>query len=194
MERADIGGVDFGLDAAERRTFLLLVAGHLLFVAAMFTVAPQIGENGLYWIAPLFGLPLAVLGRGDRRLVRALVLILGFALIHYAAVFCAIKSVRVPFTGGGFTDSPWVPGAIGGSIGAVGSFALCALAGLLRPARRPQLAMATAALTAVGAVGVWLLLGRMGKTDGQETIASYLFVYTPWQLVFAYCLAKLLRS
>src|ERR1044072_1178746 len=129
------GNIDLGSDAAERWTFLLLVAGHLLFVVALFTAGPLIGENTLYVIALLFGLPLAVLGRGDRRLAgavvfvagdrlraRAWVLVAGFGLVHYGAVLCATKSVHVPFTGEGFTDSPWVPGAIGGLIGAAGSF------------------------------------------------------------------------
>jgi hypothetical protein len=188
------GGIELGFDAAERRTFLLLAAGHLLFAAALFTVAPLIEENGLYAIAPLFGVPLALLGRGDRRLVRALVLVVGFGLVHYGAVYCAVKSVRVPFTGEGFTDSLWIPGAIGGLIGAAGSFALCALAGLLRPGSRAMLAAGVAVLTAVGAVGVYMLMSRMGTTDGKGSVASYLFIYTPWQLAFAWFLAKLLRN
>jgi hypothetical protein len=186
--------MDFTLSAGERRTFLLLAAGHVLFVAALFTVAERFHEYGLYVIAPLFGLPLAVMGRGDRRLVRALVLLLGFALVHYGAVFCATQSFHIPYSESGFTEEVWVSGAIGGAIGAGGAFLLCALAGLFRLERQGMLVAALIALTAIGALGVQIFFDHVGGTEGMAPPTPYLFIYTPWQLAFAWFLAKLLRN
>jgi hypothetical protein len=39
-----------------------------------------------------------------------------------------------------------------------------------------------------------MLVNRVGAEGGRNGIASYLLVYTPWQLAFAWFLAKLLRS
>ena len=183
--------MNFRLNAAERRVFLLLAAGHVMFAVALLTLAERLGDYGLYAITPLFGLPLVLFGPRDRWRVRASVLLLGFALIHYAAVFFAGRSFRIPFSGQGFTDSLWIAGAIGGLVGAAGSLALCALGRMLRPASQAMLAIAVVALCLIGAVGVGLLFDR---SDGPGASFRFFILYTPWQLAFAYFLAKLLRD
>lgn len=181
---------DFRLDRAERRTFLLLALGHLLFAIALMTVAASLGDYGFYLITPLFGLPLLVLGPRDHLAARAFVLLPGFAAIHYGAVWLAQQSYAVPFTDKGFTDLIPLCGAIGGLAGAAASFALCRLGGLLRPGSWPMALAGLAALTVLGAVGLSIAIGNMGDS----AVGWLLFLYTPWQLAFAYFLAKTLRS
>jgi hypothetical protein len=193
-EAMGFAGLNLRLDAAERRTFLLLTTGHVLFVVALFNAAKLSEDYGLYAITPLFGLPLVLFGPRDRRIARSIVLLLGFALVHYAAVYCAAKSLRLPFTGAGLTNALWVAGGIGGLIGGMGSLALCALGRLLRPGRPAMLAIAIAVLCAIGAVGVTLMFQGWDAMAGEMAIARYLILYTPWQLAFAYFLAKLLRD
>ncbi len=186
--------LDPGLDRAELRTFLALAGGHLLFVAGMFVIAPLIGDYGLYAITPLYFLPLLAVGPKDQLAVRAAVLLLGITVVHYFAVFLAIKSIAMPFSGQqGFTDSPWVPGAIGGLVGAMGSVLLLMLGRMLRPGRRTTQWIAIALLTVIGAVSVRFAVFRTGS-EGDNGVAPLLWIYTPWQLTYAYLLAKLLRS
>ena len=179
-------GPDFGLNAGERRTLYALVAGHLLFVAALFTVAEWLGDYGLYIVTILYGLPLLLVGPRDRIAVRALVLLAGFPALHWAAASLARQAYSVPFTGQGFTDSMALCGAIGGAIGAAGSFALCALCGLLRPDARAMAIAGTLVLTILGALGLSAMFSLMPK----ESVTPMLLLYTPWQLAFAYFLAK----
>jgi hypothetical protein len=188
------GGLDLGLDRTELRTFLALAAGHLLFAAGLFTIAPLIQDYGLYAITPLFGLPLLVFGPKDRLAVRALVLLAGITAVHYFAVYLANESVAIPFSGHpGFIDSPWAPGAIGGLVGATGSFALLALSGMLRPGGYATLGIAILALTVIGAVSVrYSVFGP--HSGGDNGIVPLLWIYSPWQLAFAYFLAKLLKA
>lgn len=187
-ERASI---DLDLSPAERRTFLALAAGHALFAVALLTIAPLIQDFGLYAITPLFGLPLLVAGPRDRVAVRALVLLPGFALAHYCAVYLAVSSIKLPFVGGGFADSPFVIGAIGGAVGGAASLLLCTLGGMMRPRMGAQATAGVLVLAAVGALGVWAIF-QINGSDGE--VAAMLSLYTPWQLVFAYLLAKLLRT
>ncbi len=184
-----LGRLGFGRD--EWRTFLLLVAGHLLFVAALFVRGGFLGNLQIHVSIALFGLPLLLFGQRDRIVARGLVLLIGFSLVHYCAFKLAQTSFRVPFSGEGLTDSPWVPGAIGGAVGAAGAFALCALAGLLRPGVRGLLLAGTLALVVIGSAGV--RIGVFGESARDEMPWGLLWVYVPWQLVFAYLLAKVLR-
>jgi hypothetical protein len=181
-------GLDFGLSRTERRTFLALVAGHALFVLALFTVAEHLGEYGLYLITPLFGLPLLVTGPKARFAARALVLLVGFPLLHFAAATLARQCYRVPFAGEGFTDSLWLCGAIGGVAGAAGSFALCALCGIFRPGAGTMAVAGTIVLAVLGGVGLSAAVSFMPG----DAVAPLLLLYTPWQLAFAYFLAKTL--
>jgi len=178
-----------GLNPAERRTFVALAFGHLLFAAALFTVAKGLGENAIYYLTPLFGLPLLLVAPRERIAARAFVVLIGFAAVHYGATAIAQQSYAFPFTGDGFTSSEGLCGAIGGAIGAVGSFGLCALLGLLRPRPYVMLAVGTLVLSGLGGLGVTLWL--MEKAP--EAIAPMLWLYTPWQLAFAYFLAKTLK-
>jgi hypothetical protein len=182
---------DPGLDAAELRTFLLLLGGHVLFFAVFFAAGALLEGNSLYLAAAVYGLPLVLFGPRDRRLERVLVLLVGIGVIHFCAVYLAIQSVPIPFTRPGLTDSVWVPGAIGGLVGAAGTFALCALAGLVRPGKRVTMIVATLVLTVIGSLGVRFGILREGPPAGD--FAPFVIIYTPWQLVFAYFLAKTLR-
>jgi hypothetical protein len=182
--------LDFRLSPAERWTFLWLAAGHLLFAIVLMAGGEALGDNGLYLITPLFGLPLVLLGPRDRLAARAFVLLIGFAAVHYGAVWLARNSYAVPFTGAGFTSDIGLCGAIGGAVGAAVSFALCRLFGLVRPGAGAMLVTGTLVLTIVGAVGVSILMVNLKG----ESLAWMLLLYTPWQLAFAYFLAKTLRG
>lgn len=191
MEDAISGARGFELrnlapGGTEWRTFLALAAGHLLFAAALVTVAEPLGDYGLYIITPLYALPLVLAGPKDRILVRILVLLIGFALVHYGASWCAAKSYRHPFTGEGLTDSLLVAGAIGGAVGAAGSLLLCRIGGLMRAGAEIALMAGIVLLATMGGVGLSLALG-------EESKIGLLALYTPWQLAFAWVLAKTLR-
>lgn len=182
--------LDLRLSPAERRTFLALALGHVLFAVALFTVAGALGEYAFYWITPLFGLPYLVLGPRGQLPARAFVLLIGFAAVHYGAALLASKCFAVPFTGTGLTGEIWICGAIGGAAGAVASFALCRLCGLLRPGGWGMLAAGTLTLTVLGAIGLSLAFTGWDK----DAVAPMLLLYTPWQLAFAWFLAKTLRG
>lgn len=98
------------------------------------------------------------------------------------------KSYRVPFHGEGLTDSILLAGAIGGAVGGAGSLLPCRIAGLVRPGADRMLIAGAVVLAGVGAVGLSLTNIGAGTNLGLPPL------YTPWQLAFAYVLARTLRS
>jgi hypothetical protein len=182
---------DFALSPEQRRAFLLMLAGHLLYAIAFYLAGMWLQiEYFNVWITPLFALPLLIWGPRDRLAVRALVLLVGFTAVHYVAMWAAISSVPIPTGRSGLSDSPWVPGAIGGAIGGIGSLGLCLLAGLLRPGTRSLCLLGVLLLTLVGSLGV---ANTAFATGGAARIFGWYVLYTPWQLAFAYVLAKVLK-
>src|SRR4051812_27525752 len=134
-----------------RANFPLFLAGALLYAAVVAVCIRSVGDHDVLTLLelaiPLFGLPLlTVRGRSWRLAFYLLLLVPAF---HYLAVLAAIKSVD--WRGSGFP-----PGAIGGSIGAVLSFA-----GL------PLLALATFPRGRAMGLGivVFALLGGFGGSQ-----------------------------
>lgn len=195
MTDAATTGFRPGLSPAELATFKWLVLGHIVFAVALFVVLSGDLDMGNVWITPLFALPLVLLGPKDRIWIRALVLLVGFTGIHYLATILAIDSYEpaIAIAARRAGTSPLVPGLVGGAVGAAGSFALCAL---FRLTGRDKATLMTGLvgivlLAAVGSLGVYGFLRGFGSVAGP--IGPFLVLYTPWQLVFAYVLAKLLR-
>lgn len=164
-----------------------LAIGHLVFVVGLgIALALQI-DRGNVWVTPLFGLPLLWVERNNRPMLKALVFVVGFTAAHYLAVELAIQNA------GG--DITLVPGLIGGAVGAAISLIACAVFGLFRPGT-PTLVFAafgTVLLAIDGSLGVYMYLST-GKGDGLVSEwLQMLWIYTPWQLLFAYVLAKTLK-
>lgn len=184
-----------GLTPAERVTFKWLVLGHILYAVALYIVLAANLEMGNIWITPLFALPLVLLGPKDRVWIRALVLLVGFSGIHYLATILAADSYEpaISVAARRAGTSPLVPGLVGGAVGAAGSLALCALFRLTRRDKATlTLGLAGIVLLAiVGSLGVYGMLRGFGGAVGP--IGPFLVLYTPWQIAFAYVLAKLLR-
>lgn len=176
------------ISGASARTFMSLIAGHLLFVAGLAAVIQYQVDRGNIWITPLFGLPWLILGPKDRFWQKALFVIVALTAVHYLAVEVAVRNP----TG---TPSSWWLGAISGAIGGAASLLIAALLALLR--RDSQTLMlaviGTVLLTVLGAIGVHMFLAG-GGADADGQLLDFLWIYTPWQIGFAYVLATLLRT
>jgi hypothetical protein len=185
-----------GMNAAEFATFKWLVLGHALFAGAVwFGFSYEFNDYTL--LTPLFGLPLAVMGPRERRVTRALVLLIGLTLIHWAAWSGAVASYtpdpNAPLFAPASMPGIWqfLPGAVGGLIGAAGSFSICLLTRLAKRDGSTLIvcAVGTLVLSVFGAMSVSVLLDAPGDIG----IWQWFAVYTPWQLAFGYFLARLLR-
>lgn len=175
-----------GLNKAEQRTFLWLMLGHLLFAGALFwTIWAEI-QFGNAWVMPLFGAPLLALGPRDRLAVRALALLVGIPVAHWAAGMFALLSLPL---GAGMV----ITGGIAGLVGSAGALALLHLLGLLRrdhtTLRVAEIGIAL--LTFIAMLGVYHFLNAPG--DQAANIVTWLWLYTPWQIVFSWVLAKTLK-
>lgn len=176
------------LDSAGTQAFVWLVIGHVAYVIGL-TLALWLGlENALIWATPLYAAPLIWKTHSHRLVPKLIVLIVGVTAAHWLGTKVA--------TGMGTESGAFMPGLVGGAIGAGASLALCWAAGLLRPggANLVFAAFGTLLLAGVGGLGVYLYL-TTGDTGGSvfEQVVQLLKIYTPWQVVFAYVLAKLLR-
>jgi hypothetical protein len=178
---------DLALNPAALETFKWLVLGHVLYVVGLAVVLYFHIPNGSVWITPLFGLPFVWHERHHRAGVKALVFFGGFTLMHYVALMTVsgISGDEVGF----------LRGFVGGAIGGGGSLLLCAIFGLLR--KGSSLTFETFGTVLLGAVGsfclyMYLTTGANGDTFASDVIQP-LKIYTPWQIVFAYVLARVLR-
>jgi hypothetical protein len=178
---------DLALNPAALETFKWLVLGHVLYVVGLAVVLYFHIPNGSVWITPLFGLPFVWHERHHRAGVKALVFFGGFTLMHYVALMTVsgISGDEVGF----------LRGFVGGAIGGGGSLLLCAIFGLLRKGSSLTFeAFGTVLLGAVGSFCLYMYLttGANGDTFASDVIQP-LKIYTPWQIVFAYVLARVLR-
>jgi hypothetical protein len=178
---------DLALNPAALETFKWLVLGHVLYaIGLMLVVYFRLG-NGAVWITPLFGLPFVWHERHHRPGHKALVFFLGFTVMHYVA----LKTV----SGISGDEVGFLRGFVGGAVGGGGSLLLCAIFGLLRKGSSLTFeAFATVLLGAVGSFCVYLYLttGATADSLGSQVLQP-LKIYTPWQIVFAYVLARVLR-
>lgn len=177
---------DLALDSAAGSAFKWLVLGHILFAAGLFLLA--VVRINPYWLTPLFGLPLVWAGRGHRVGVKVAVLLVGFTLAHWLAIQAAAQVDAV--------EHPMLPGLVSGGIGAGLSLLLIVVSGLARPGVPTAIfAVFGAALMAgIGSLVVYLYMttGAGGGADVGQWV-QLLKIYTPWQIAFAYVLAKVLR-
>lgn len=183
----DRPGLSLGLSGAAARAFIWLIAGHLLYVVGLAVMVDRDVERGNVWITPLFGIVWLLLGAKDRFWAKALLVVVAFTAVHYLAVEAAIDT----YSG----DSTWYAGAVGGAVGGAGSLIVGVILGLLRrDSQALTLAVAgTLLLTAVGSFGVHMYLSG-GGADQQGGLTDLLWIYVPWQIAFAYVLAKLLKA
>jgi hypothetical protein len=183
---------DIGLDPTAQEVIKWLILGHLCYLGGLaFTLLAAI-DMGNVWATPLFVLPLLWAERSQFEWKRALVLVGGFTAMHAAAVYLATQS----YEGTAARALTLEPGVIGGAVGAFGALALCAVLRMLRPGLPTLIFAAFGGLLLAGAggVGVYMYLGMGGGGDGfAATFKSLLWVYVPWQLLFAYVLAKTLK-
>ncbi|MGQ0659583.1 hypothetical protein [Sphingosinicella sp.] len=184
---ANNSSFSLGLSSGAARAFMWLVAGHFLYVAGLAVVINANVERGNIWITPLFGIVWLLASAKGRFWARALLVIVAFTAIHYLAVEAAIQS----YSG----ESTWVAGAVGGAVGSAASLILGILLGLLRRDSQALTlaAIGTLLLILVGSFGVHMYLSATpaGREGG---LLDLLWIYTPWQVSFAYVLAKLLKS
>jgi hypothetical protein len=170
-----------------RRPFPLFAAGAVLFALALAAWVNLGRDDLMLWLAlltPLFGLPYLVLGARARWRTALYVLLL-LPAFHFAAIWGAMYSV------GSHNASGYVAGAAGGVIGALLSFLALAALRLVRP--RPLAAMAAGlvVLALLGAVGIQQM--DFLSDTGWSQYGLILSLSLPWQLAFAFLLARLLR-
>lgn len=178
---------DLALNPSALETFKWLVLGHVLYVVGLAVVLYFHIPNGSVWITPLFGLPFVWHERHHRAGVKALVFFGGFTLMHYVALMTVsgISGDQVGF----------LRGFVGGAIGGGGCLLLCAIFGLLRKGSSLTFeAFGTVLLGAVGSFCLYMYLTTGANSDTfASDLAQPLKIYTPWQIVFAYVLARVLR-
>lgn len=178
---------DLALNPAALETFKWLVLGHVLYAIGLAIVVYFQIDNGAVWITPLFGLPFVWRERQHRLAVKVLVFFLGFTLMHYVALM-TVSGMR-----GDEVD--FLRGFVGGAVGGGGALLLCAIFGLLRKGSSLTFeAFGTVLLGAVGSFCLFLYLttGATGDSFASDIIQP-LKIYTPWQITFAYVLARVLR-
>lgn len=184
---------DLALDWAAFEAFKWLVLGHILFVIGLALVLYFQVPNGAIWATPLLAAPLVWKGRQHRLWTKAAVLLIGFTAAHYLGVQAALATHRQT---GLLPEPSLLAGFAGGAVGAAASLGLCALFGLLRSGAATLVfaVFGTVLLAMTGSLTVYLYLttGASGETPF-EALVQLLKIYTPWQILFAYVLAKVLR-
>jgi len=178
---------DLALNPAALETFKWLVLGHVLYAIGLAVVVYFHIDNGAVWVTPLFGLPFVWRERQHRLGVKMLVFFVGFTLMHYVALMTVSG---MSGNGVGF-----MRGFVGGAIGGGGCLLLCAIFGLLRKGSSLTFeAFGTVLLGAVGSFCLYMYLttGATGDSFASDLV-QLLKIYTPWQIAFAYVLARVLR-
>jgi hypothetical protein len=179
---------DLELDPVEVETIKWFVLGHLVYISALTLAMFLRLPDANIWLIPLFTIPLLVADRDQRSWARILVFVIGFTAIHYLAVQLAANA----YDGG----PSLVPGAIGGAVGAAGSLGLLAVFGLLRGGSGTVVfsIFSVLLLALAGSFGVQMYLASIGD-DGSFAgrVIRMLWIYTPWQVFFAFVLTKVLK-
>lgn len=170
-----------------REPFPLLAGGTFLYVGALAgCLAMKAGDILVpaELLIPLFGLPFLVLGgRAGWRI--ALYVLLLLPAFHWAAVCTTIYSFDWQHSAG------WPPGFVGGVTGALPSFLALAALRLAKPRPMALMAGGTLVLALVGGFG-FAYMDFLSDT-GWSQYGLLLSLYVPWQLAFAFLLARLLR-
>jgi hypothetical protein len=170
-----------------REPFPLFAGGTLLYVAALAVcLAMNPGDilAPAEMLIPLFGLPFLLLGgRAGWRI--ALYVLLLLPAFHWAAVSITLHSIDWRHSG------DWLPGVLGGVTGGLLSFLALAAFRLAGP--RPLAMMATGilVLAMIGGFGI-RYMDFLSETRW-SAYGLLLSLYLPWQLAFAFFLARLLR-
>lgn len=187
---------DLALDWAALEAFKWLVLGHVLYVVGLLLAFYLQIPNGNVWMTPLLAAPLVWKGRGHRLWPKVLVLLIGFTAAHYLGVRAALWAYQSESSLVSTFEPSLLPGFAGGAIGAAAALALCAVFGLMRHGAATLIfaAFGVVLLSLVGSLGVYLYLttGAAGDSVGTALVQS-LKIYTPWQIIFIYVLAKVLR-
>jgi hypothetical protein len=182
---------DLGLEMAAMESIKWLILGHLFYLAGLALALLMRLETGMVWMTPLFGLPLLWAGRNHAQWGRILVFTVGFTAVHYLAVTATSQAVS-----NSLNTNPLLPGFYGGAIGAVGAFALCMIFRQLREGTATLIlgTFGSLILAGVGSVGVYMLANSGGADKSfANQFMQLVMVYSPWQLLFAYFLAKTLK-
>jgi len=183
---------DLAFDWAAFEAFKWLVLGHILFVVGLvLTLYFQI-PNGAIWITPLLAAPLVWKGRKHRPWVKVAVLLVGFTGAHYLGTQAALSAHQPGLA----LEPSLLPGFAGGAVGAAAALGLCAIFGLLRPGAATLIfaLFGILLLAMTGSLVVYLYLTTGGNSDTVfGTLVQALKIYTPWQILFAYVLAKVMR-
>jgi hypothetical protein len=171
-----------------RSPFPLFVAGAMLFAAVVAISIGRAGGDGALTLlevcAPLFGIPFLVASRRGRWRLAVYFLLL-VPLFHYAAVAAAIESVN-------WQSSGFLPGMLGGIVGAALSFATLPLLRLATFRRVGILAAGIVLLALLGGFGVWKM-DYFSGTD-LDPYGLLLTLYLPWQIAFGFFLSRLLAE
>lgn len=181
---------NLGLGAGALDTFKWLIIGHLLYAVGLAIAIYVPIEMGNVWMTPLFALPLLWSERKHKPWAKALAMIVGFTAAHYAGVWIAMRQV-VPTD-----DASLVPGLLGGALGGALAVAICFSFRLTRPGVPIMVlaAFGVVLLAVTGGVGVYMYMTSSSGDGGRGSeLLRMLWIYTPWQVVFAYVLAKVLR-
>ncbi|MBC9031125.1 hypothetical protein IAG41_01850 [Sphingomonas sp. JC676] len=184
---------DIALDWAALEAFKWLVLGHIVYVVGLAVAFFLKIPNGVIWMTPLFAAPLVWKGRGHRLWPKVLALIVGVTVAHYLGMQAAASAQE---SQGLLTEPSLLPGFVGGAVGAVVSMGLCAVFGLMRPGAATLIFALFGAvlLSLVGGLGVYLYLTTGARGDTFiSALMQLLKIYTPWQIAFAYVMAKVLR-
>lgn len=193
-------------------SFKWLVAGTLLYALLLLVmikaapddlISPFLGPS--FYLTPLFGLPY-VLRTVHRpgRLRRLVYFMLLLPAVHMAAIYIAfyqLMSTYDPIDATRTFVSAVISGAWGGVMGAVFAFTALFLVRLAPRRRAELLAMSffTILLGAVGAAGMGQAVLFAGSDyaaaarDTERLIIGFESVHLPWQAVFAFALAWLMR-
>ena len=185
-------------------TFRRLAAGTGLYAAALVpavpiwgqaAIAPLVGPVPL--LTPLFGLPLVVASwRQAGRWRRLGYYLVALTLVHEGANFLAMMIALSDGTDlAASRPSLWLAGAAGGGVGAALSMLALPLAGLARWRRVGSSDGAAAVLALAGAGAVLMPVGLLlsGASGDAALIVWIEIVVVPWQLGFAWFLARLQR-
>jgi hypothetical protein len=186
---------DLALDWAALEAFKWLVVGHVLFaiLLGLLVLADANATLGVsvspFWLTPFFTLPLVWAGRGHMLVPKVAALLVGFTVAHWLAMQ-SISLVNA-------IEHPMLPGLIAGAVGAGLSLLFVLLGGLARHGAPTAIfaVFGAALLAGVGSLVVYLYMttGSGGESGAAQWI-QLMKIYTPWQIAFAYVLAKVLRA